>query len=280
MIGRRKEPGIQDMVPRDSPAKFTSLVLLTLLFLCSPLIGHLKADDKSGKNKPQVVRVLFVGNSLTFVNNVPGLVQSMAASGGIRIEHEAVTPPGVSLEDQWRSGEARKKLASAKWDYVVLQQGPSSRPDSQKNLREWGAKWAEEARAHGAKPAFYMVWPFEGQKDGFKLVAQAYRDAAKASQSLLLPAGDAWAEAIGADKSLQLYTSDKLHPTLAGSYLAALVITSGLTDLKPSTIPSKLKYPNGQLATLPDEQAKVLRQSAEKIIEQNKSTKSTISPGK
>jgi hypothetical protein len=142
------------------------------------------------------LHVLFLGNSLTASNDLPALVQSMAATAGIRLDYRAITPPGVSLEDHWRNGEGRTALAGTRWDYVVLQQGPSSRPESQLNLREWASKWADEARAHAATPTLYMVWPFRGQTDGFKLVAQSYRGAARASKALLLPAGEAWDRAL------------------------------------------------------------------------------------
>src|SRR5581483_7366731 len=125
-------------------------------------------------------------------------------------------------------GQARKALESGQWDYLVLQQGPSSRPESQVNLREWAVRWGNEARRRGATPALYMVWPFEGQKNGFQQVSHSYRAAAKASQALILPAGDAWQEALQKDPALGLYIGDRLHPTAAGSYLAALVITQEL----------------------------------------------------
>jgi hypothetical protein len=239
--------------------------------------GRVGADEKEEKKSDKVVRVLFLGNSLTFVNDVPGMVQAMAAAGGVRLECDSMTPPGVSLEDQWKAGEARRKLAGAKWDFVVLQQGPSSRPESQVNLREWAMKWADEARAHGAKPALYMVWPFEGQSNGFKLVAQSYRKAAEASKARLFPAGEAWAEVLRGGNSIRLYQSDKLHPTLAGSYLAALVITHGLTDIKPTAIPSKLKLASGQTVALPEGQAKTLRQIAEKATEEKSPSKAKSS---
>ncbi len=213
------------------------------------------------------LHVLFLGNSLTASNDLPALVQSMAATGNVRLIYRAITPGGVSLEDHWHNGEGRTALAQSHWDYVVLQQGPSSRPESQVQLREWAGRWADEARAHAATPALYMVWPFQGQPDGFKLVAQSYRRAAEASKSQLFPAGEAWDLALRGNRSLRLYLRDKLHPTPPGTYLAALVITQGLTGIRPTTIPSRLKLADGRAVELPEVQAQELRRSAEKAIE-------------
>jgi protocatechuate 3,4-dioxygenase beta subunit len=220
-------------------------------------------------------RVLFVGNSLTEGNDLPALVQAMAKAGGVLLVYQAQTIGGASLDDQWDDGVARQLLGESRWDYLVLQQGPSSLPDSQIALRKSAAKWADLARKHGTTPALYMVWPFQGQANGFKLVSQSYRRAATSSKSLLLPAGEAWEQAIRAKRTPPLYQADKLHPTKAGTYLAALVITHGLTEIRPSAVPSKLILASGQVEEFPEEQAKALREAAEKAIDAANQTKFT-----
>jgi len=209
--------------------------------------------------------VLFVGNSLTSGNDLPCLVQAMARAAGVELRTAAVIEGGSSLEDHWWLGRAQQVLAAGRWNYVVFQQGPSSRPESQLHLRRWSIRWAEEARRRGAIPALYMVWPFQGQKKGFEQVSHSYREAAKASRSMLLPAGDAWHEALQKDAVLPLYQSDRLHPTTAGAYLAALVIARGLTGVSPRTVPARLKLESGKQIALSEDQAAKLRQAAEKV---------------
>jgi hypothetical protein len=216
-------------------------------------------------SEQKVVRVLFLGNSLTASNDLPAVVQAMARAGGVRFVYKALTPGGASLEDQWQASPARRLLTGARWDYVVLQQGPSSQPEGRDHLRRWALRWADLARAQGATPALYMVWPFQGQTDGFRLVSQSYREAAIASKSRLLPAGEAWAEAVLSQPTVPLYSADGLHPTVAGTYLAALVITRGLTGVAPSAIPPKLTLANGRVLKLPEAQAQALRRLAEDL---------------
>jgi hypothetical protein len=172
---------------------------------------------------------------------------------------------GASLEDHWNAGASRKVLFSQPWDYVVLQQGPSSRTDSQANLKEWAVRWSDAAWRQGTKAALYMVWPFQGQERGFELVRQSYRNAGKASGALILPAGEAWQEALRLDPALHLYQADRLHPTLAGTYLAALVIVKGLTGAMPPTLPARLQLGQGREFVLPEELAEKLRQIARKV---------------
>jgi hypothetical protein len=224
--------------------------------------------------------VLFLGNSLTSSNSLPELVRAMAAAGGVPLQVAAVTPGGVSLEDQWRAGRARQAVAAARWDYVVLQQGPSSRPASQVNLRQWAVRWAGEIRRQGATPALYMVWPFQGQANGFEQVAQSYRLAATASQARLLPAGEAWQAALRRDPTTPLYQVDRLHPTPMGTYLAALVVTHGLTGVPPRSIPARLQLLSGQQVVLPEDRAEQLRQTAEKICQGEAPQEKAVVPGK
>jgi hypothetical protein len=211
------------------------------------------------------MRVLFVGNSLTASNDVPGMVQALATAGGVPVQVHS-TSSGGSLEDQWAAGE-QGLLGEARWDFVVLQQGPSTRPESQSNLKEWAARWADEARRHGATPVLYMVWPFQHQGDaGFALASGSYRAAAEAAKARVLPAGDAWREALRRDPGLPLYSADKLHPTEAGSYLAALVIAHGLTGVRPETAPARLILRSGRVVEVPEDRVQALRQAAGAVI--------------
>src|SRR5689334_8700002 len=114
----------------------------------------------SGLAADATLRVLFVGNSLTAANDLPALVHALAAvSAGPAIETGAVTAGGYALEDHWTNGDARHALESGDWDVVVLQQGPSSLPDSRANLVEWSKRWADDAQAHNVRPALLTVWP-------------------------------------------------------------------------------------------------------------------------
>jgi hypothetical protein len=237
----------------------------TNVYGASPLDAR-KAQRAVVPRDGREFQVLFLGNSLTASNDLASLVEAMAAAGGIRLRAVVLAPGGFSLEDHWRGGAARRLLAGARWDFVVLQQGPSSRLDSRANLREYAVRWANEVRRHGAIPALYMVWPFQGQANGFELVSQSYRQAATASNSGILPAGEVWQEAIRRDAGVSLYVADRLHPTPAGTYLAALVITQGLTGVPPRAVPVRLKLKSGRDFALPEDLTAKLQMVATKTL--------------
>ena len=169
-------------------------------------------------------RLLFIGNSLTEANNLPSIVCRLAAAGGHQATCDAVLGGGYALEDHFAEGVAQQKLARERWTIVVLQQGPSSLDASRVNLRLWTARFAPLIAAAGARPALYAVWPEKARTFAFPQVSDSYRLAASDVGGLFFPAGDAWLAAWRRDPSLPLYSSDDFHPSLAGSYLAALVI--------------------------------------------------------
>jgi hypothetical protein len=196
--------------------------------------------------------VLFVGNSLTATNDLPATVAAIARGvGHTSINVQMVAPGGYALEDHWANGAALAALRSSRFDVVVLQQGPSSLPESRVNLIEWTKRWADEARAHGTRPALLTVWPERERFSVFADVVRNHRDAARGASALLLPAGQAWRNAFRRRPAIRLYGPDAFHPSPLGTYLAALVAYTGMTGELPRTLPPAGGVkPTGETAVL------------------------------
>ncbi len=195
------------------------------------------------------LRVLFLGNSLTAGNNVPALVQTMARLQGADVTCDAVAPGGYAIEDHWHDGRYAL-LESRTYHVLVLQQGPSTLPESQANLLEWAVTWSQAARQNGVEPALYMIWPVRTQANGSFLVSQSYRNAAQAAQAEIFPAGEAWRDVLRLDPTIPLYSGDNLHAEPTGSFLAAMVIARGLVALDPSRVPNTVNGISVPTATL------------------------------
>ena len=211
----------------------------------------------TGGSSREPLRVLFVGNSLTATNDLPAIVASLGrAAKRVPIEYATVAPGGVNLEDHWTFTGARDALVSRPWDVVVLQQGPSSLPESQVDLRTWAVHWAELARERGIRTALLTVWPEAARSYAFPAVVQSYRAAATAARATLLPAGSAWLAAWRRAPRLALYGPDDFHPSVLGSTLAALVVYARLTGTPPSAVP----LPYGARTT------RILRQAAAEAL--------------
>jgi hypothetical protein len=170
------------------------------------------------------LRVLFVGNSLTATNDLPGRVAGLAAAAGKGLEYKEITFGGFSLEDHWNQGDARAALATGGWNVVIMQQGPSALPESQVDLRVWASRFADEARAVGTRPALLTVWPESYRRPALSDVIVSYRNAAEMAGAQLFPAGEAWHAAWDCNARLPLYGPDGFHPSALGTYAAALVV--------------------------------------------------------
>jgi hypothetical protein len=231
---------------------------LALMLACGA--GPTGVEEEGGRG------VLFVGNSLTYANDLPEMVRALALASGETLRVETVAYPDWSLEDHWNSGDARGEIQRGGWEVVVLQQGPSSLPESRALLIDYARRFAGEIRAAGARPALYAVWPSRTRFGDFDRASESYRLAADEVDGMLFPAGEAWRAAWRADPDLPLYAADGLHPSVTGTYAAALVIYAKLLHRSPVGAPSTLDLRTGDIVRIDPASAEVLQRAAEASI--------------
>lgn len=165
------------------------------------LVTHAPGAIESG-DEPSI---LFVSNSLTFWNDMPAMLRWMLLEPGIEVGRiEFVACPNFGLEDRWRRGAARERIAEGGRDFVVMQQGHSA-TEGRPSLLKYAQRLARLIREIGATPEPYMVWPTPVMKFDFEGVADACTTAAAKADALLLPAGEAWRAAWRTDPDLRLY---------------------------------------------------------------------------
>jgi hypothetical protein len=199
--------------------------------------------------------VLFIGNSLTFFNDMPDIVAaiSLGAEDDPPMRVAMVAFPNFSLEDHWNRGDALDAIDEGGWDVVVLQQGPSTLPASRAHLVEWAGRFAERIRAVGGRPALLSVWPTDGTEAGYDATLASYSAAADAVDGLLVPAGEAWREALARNPELTLTIVDGFHPSLLGSVIAAYSSWAAITGRSPLGLPGVIESPEvGRITLTPD----------------------------
>lgn len=191
----------------------------------------------------QCTRVLFIGNSYTSVNDLPGVFARVAASGGHPVETGMVAPGGAFLADAVANPDVAAQLANPGWSFVVLQE-QSQRPAAMgERDRFAGAvtQLAATARAAGARPllletwAHRAGWPEAGMSFAAMqaAIAESYAAASAATGAAVAPAGEAWARAASADVGAALWQDDGSHPTPAGTYLVACVLYRSMFGSSP-----------------------------------------------
>jgi len=178
------------------------------------------------------VRILFVGNSLTYANNLPQLVKEVGAKNNIRIHTEMLAYSNYALGDHWNDGELRNLIAHGNYDYVVVQQGPSSQADGKTMLLDYGVRIKALCDSQDTKLAFYMVWPARVNYHTFAGVIANYSLAASQTNSILCPVGQVWKDYFDSTQNFSYYGADGFHPSLTGSQRAAAIIFESLSISK------------------------------------------------
>jgi hypothetical protein len=203
-----------------------------------------QSQTNARKSHPAASRVLFIGNSLTEANGLAALVATLSEQvGGTPISTASVVSAGFSLEDHWNQGKAQRRIAEGGWSIVVLQQGPSSLPESEVALRRWTARFDAAIRAAGARTALYMVWPESNRRGAFDAVSRSYTRAAEDVGGMLFPVGEAWRAAWRRDPAVALYGPDGFHPSPLATYLAGLVIYQQVTGRSPVGLAAGMQLP-------------------------------------
>lgn len=209
----------------------------------------------------EAISVVFLGNSHTYFNDLPGLVQDLAEAGGDTLKVASSTPGGCTLSYPSNAHLTNPVsiglLEAGGWDYVVLQE--QSQFPCIPYLRDAfmfpGAIALDSiARAHTpcAAAVLYMTWghnhqgPFVESFAGYASpefadydamqdsVTAAYLRLADSLGTPVAPAGAAWQNAYHGGIALEvLFSPDEYHPALAGSYLAACVFYATFFQKSP-----------------------------------------------
>ena len=148
----------------------------------------------------QSCKVLFIGNSYTYVNNLPELVSSMYGASGDGFEYVMSVPGGCTFQQHCTL--SLPYIQQGDWDYVVLQEQSQlpSFPDAQNC------------------PYFPPLCTYEGMDS---LLYARYMLMAEDNHTCVSPVGAAWHYVRGNHPEIELYQSDESHPAYMGSYIAA-----------------------------------------------------------
>ena len=219
--------------------------LLFLLLICGVFV--LSAQTK---------KVLFLGNSYTYYNDLPQLLYDMVISTGDDLIFDSRTQGGATLFNHANSADAMTKINSNNWDYVVIQ-GQSQEPALSDNYVEfsvfpYAAILSDSIRANDpcSRPVFFMTW---GRKNGDgqncanwppvctyegmdSLLNLRYRMMGDFNAGYVSPVGAVWHYLRDNNPEIELYNPDLSHPLREGSYAAACTFYAILYQKDPNLI--------------------------------------------
>jgi hypothetical protein len=194
------------------------------------------------------LRVLFIGNSFTYFNDMPGMVARLAATGPAAakpLRAVSYAPGGQRLEQDVDNPQVDLLLHAVHWDVVVLQEQSwrlSQDEDSWRASTEpYAVRLNAEIRATGATTLVYETWGYGngiGEGDSYaQMQERLTRGTALLAMDLhanVAPAGRAFAAALVSRPGTPLWGDDWSHPSLYGSYLAAAVLYDELYRRDPT----------------------------------------------
>lgn len=223
------------------------------LLLCLPLAAS------AGK---EPLRVLFVGNSYTYVNDLPMLFRALVRSQDAQrdVETEAFVTPGGYLNERWREGIVQRYLQSNRIDVLVLQEaGGWLRCADHPSLRSSFActdslrthkRYAELATKLGVRTVILGTWGADVREQS--QISRVTRRLSKAIDALPADAGEAIVELRRLDPSIKIFTDRVLHPTPDVSMLAAIMLYTAIEGWLPEPSAIALRQPLIGLQARPD----------------------------
>jgi hypothetical protein len=206
--------------------------------------------------------ILFIGNSYTYVNDLPTMFAELAGSGGHGVETGIAAQGGWTLSNHVSSQDTLDKLGSAQWNYVVLQEQseiPASQSSRSQEMYPAARVLVRKIRDIGARPIFFVTW---AHRDGWPenglpnyesmqyQIDNGYLGIAQELNVPEAPVGFAWLAASRQNPQPSLWQEDGSHPSEQGTYLAACVFYSVIFRQSPEGLSFTANLPKDTAQSL------------------------------
>ena len=223
-------------------------------------LGFLDSSEAPGgaaRVQAPPLRILFVGNSLTYFNEMPRLFSTLAAAG----LHRRVVVGLVSLGSAspyvlWTFTDVTQVMAAMPWDAIVVQMKPRS-GNTRANFERYARLFTQAATAHHARTVLWTEYAgLNTAGDVQATIDTSLASAARTAGATVAPVSAAWAAVRQANDATwrALYYSDDVHPSALGSYLLSLVMYRTLTGHSPVGLPA-----GAGTVVMPDSSASLLQ---------------------
>ncbi|OUL28861.1 hypothetical protein BV375_17245 [Nostoc sp. 106C] len=220
------------------------LLVIIILLIIAGIRAKVKIEFETKAYKEtsnQPLKVLFIGNSYTYFNNLPKLTRqlTLSAKETRKLETEMVTVGGATLENLWKQGKALSRIRDGRWDYVVLQEQSTLPITNPKLMYEYARLFNAEIKRVNAQTVFYLTWARQNRPETQQALTDSYITIAKELNAIVAPVGIVWQQIQQQNSNLSLYNADKSHPSSIGSYVAACVFYATFYGKSPEGLSYK-----------------------------------------
>ncbi|WP_138497831.1 SGNH/GDSL hydrolase family protein [Nostoc sp. PA-18-2419] len=228
----------------------------------------------------QSIKVLFIGNSYTYFNDLPWLTQQLAESAKETkiLKTDMVVVGGATLKSHWKRGEALKLIKAKRWDYVVLQEQSILPITNPQQMYEYASLFNAEIKRVNSQTVFYLTWAKQNQPETQEILTNSYMSIAQKLNAKVAPVGIVWQKVREANPKLNLYTSDGSHPSPIGSYVAACVFYTTFYGNSPLGLSPRIYSSNSsapkesnriELESLSETDAQMIQNLVEYVAQQS-----------
>lgn len=174
------------------------------------------------------MKVLFIGNSHTYFNDMPRLFQKICEENGVPAEVAMLSHGGKGFDFHQDQPEVRFNILYGGYDHIVLQHTahPFGKEQEMFEAAEKIDQWIQQAKA---KKILYMTWSEKNNEAGQERMANAYFELGKRIHATVAPVGLVWWKLFHSHPEIELYFTDGQHASPAGSLVAAYTIFSAIT---------------------------------------------------
>src|SRR5947209_6136427 len=144
----------------------------------------------SKRGRPPL-KVLFIGNSFTARNDLPGLIAQLAAARGKSLEHRLISAGGASLRMHWNAGQALEAIRTGHYDSVVLQEQSTLPIKNAKRMHENIRLFDDAITDTGAKTILSMTWARQHAPQSQQAITDAYASIGRELDATVVPVGSA-----------------------------------------------------------------------------------------
>jgi hypothetical protein len=182
------------------------------------------------------VRALLLGNSqIVSYGSLPAIIARLSASAppAARVAVEHVAIGGASIETLWNDGRPLAAIRAGGWDRVLFHEIVYSYGGNGDRLREYGGRFAAEARLAGAQPVVYASGDVAGSATTHAAMHADAAGLARTCAGRVAGGGAAWLLAWAERPELDFHCPDRAHAGELGYYLNACVVYAALTGASP-----------------------------------------------
>ena len=199
------------------------------------------------------MKILFIGNSHTYYNELPQIVKELLEYTGVKTHVTMSTEGGQGLIYHCNRQDVNFNIRHGGYDVVVLQDKASD--FNPEEFKKGGYTLMKNSLGEcPARRMLYMIWARRMEKEKQEIITRAYTELGHEIDAAVAPAGEVWHKILRQSPEMEslLYHPDGNHATPLGSYLAATTLFYTITCRQRPIVLKEGAQPSTRMKIDPD----------------------------